>query len=122
MLNTRAKCNILPTKTTKTLGYIINNISTFTIFTTIRHKFSFASVAQIKIEIAKGVRYKDLFFLVDKAPKTLLKMPFIRKMKLSFTFNKDSSLNKTFTNLGDPTNSYTIIIVLLLKTTSKKKV
>jgi len=45
MLNIKAKCNILPTKIAKTLGYMINNVSTFIIFIAIKYKFSFISVA-----------------------------------------------------------------------------
>ena len=122
MLNIRAKCNILFIKTTKTLSYIINNISSFIIFIITKYKFKFASVAKIKIKIAKRVKCEDLFFLVDRAFKTLLKMPFIRKIKLCFSFNKDGSLNGTFTDLEDPASSCIIIVVLLLKSIFRKRV
>jgi hypothetical protein len=104
------------------LGYVINNVSSFIIFTAIKYKFGFAGVAKIRIKIAKGVKCEDLFFLVNEAFKTLLKMPFIRKMKLYFSFNEDSSLDKKFTNLKDLASFYTIIIVLLLKSISGKRV
>ena len=122
MLNIKAKCNILPTKTARTLECIINNISSFTMSIAIKHKFRFANIAKIRIKIIKGVKCKDLFFLVNKALKTLLKMLFIYKIRLSFSFNKNSSLDKTFTNLEDLISSYTIIVVLLLKAISKKRV
>ena len=122
MLNIRAKCNIFIIKTIKTLSYIINNVSSFIIFITTRHKFGFAGVAKIRIKIVKGVRCENLFFLVNKASKTLLRMPFIRKMKLCFSFNEDSSLNGTFTNLEDPASSCIIMVVLLLKSVFGKRV
>ena len=122
MLNIKVKYNILFIETIKTLSCVINNISTFIIFITIRHKFEFTNIAKIRIKIAKGVKCKNLFFLINGAFKTLLKMLFIRKIRLSFSFNKDGSLNKTFTNLEELINSYIIMIVLLLKTTFKKKV
>jgi hypothetical protein len=86
-----------------------------------RYKFKFASIARIKIKIAKGVKCKD-FFLINKAFKTFLKMLFICKIKLSFSFNKDNSLNKTFTNLKDLASFYIIIVVLLLKSIFRKRV
>ena len=56
MLNIKAKCNILLIKTIKTLSYIINNVSSFIIFIITKYKFGFASVAKIRIKIAKGVK------------------------------------------------------------------
>jgi hypothetical protein len=43
-------------------------------------------------------------------------------MKLSFAFNEDGSLDGTFTDPEEPTNSCTVMIVPPLKTTSRKKV
>ena len=122
MLNIKAKCNILLIKTIRTLGYVINNISSFIMFITTRYKFKFAGIAKIRIKIIEGIRCENLFFLVNGAFKTLLRMPFIRKIKLYFSFNKDNSLNKTFINLKDPASFYIIIIVLLLKSIFRKRV
>ena len=61
MLNIGVKCNILFTEIAKTLSCVINNISTFIIFTTTKHKFGFASIAKIKIKIVKKVKCKDFF-------------------------------------------------------------
>ena len=86
MLNIKVKCNIFPIKTIKTLSYVINNVSSFIIFIIIRYKFEFANIAKIKIKIAKGVKCKDLFFLVNKTFKTFLKMLFICKIKALLFF------------------------------------
>jgi hypothetical protein len=48
-------------------------------------------VARIRINIAKGVSYEDLFFLVNNSPKILLGMPFISKMKITITHKDDGS-------------------------------
>ena len=122
MLNTGAEYNILPTKTTRTLGCAINKVSTFTISITTRHKFGFAGVARLRIKIAKGIGCEDLFFLVDRAPKTLLRMLFIRRIRLSFAYNKDGSLDGIFIDLEDADSSYTIMVVPLLKSMTGKRV
>ena len=122
MLNTRAKYNILPTETTRTLGCVINKVSTFTMSITTRHKFGFTSVARLRIKIAKGIGYKDLFFLVDGALKTLLRILFIRRIRLSFAYNKDGSLDGIFIDLKNANSSCTIIVVPLLKSITRKRV
>jgi predicted aspartyl protease len=85
-------------------------------------QFGFASVARIKIEIIEGVSYKDMFFLIDNSPKTLLGMPFISKMKMAIDHKDNSLWDSTFTNLKDSKNACTVIIVLLLKNVSRRRV
>ena len=91
MLNIGAKCNILSIEIARILGYIIYKVNSFIIFIAIKDQFKFARIAKIKINIAKGVNYKDLFFLVNKALKTLLRMPFISKIKMAIIY-KDNKL------------------------------
>jgi len=63
-----------------------------------------------------------MFFLIDNSLKTLLRMPFISKMKIAINYKDNSLWDNTFTNLKDSKNAYIIIIVLLLKSVSKKRV
>ena len=49
-------------------------------------------------------------------------MPFISKMKMAIDYKDDGLWDNTFTNLKDSKNAYIIIIVLLLKSVSKKRV
>ena len=90
MLNIRAKCNILLTKIAKNLSCIIYSVNTFTISTVTSDQFSFISAIRIKIEIIKGVNCKDIFFLVNNSLKTLLRMPFISKIKIAINYKDDS--------------------------------
>jgi hypothetical protein len=41
-------------------------------FITIGNEFGFLGIAKLRVEITKGVRYKDAFFLVKEALKILL--------------------------------------------------
>jgi hypothetical protein len=63
-----------------------------------------------------------VFFLVNNSLKTLLRMPFISKMKIAINYKDDGLWDNTFTNLKDSRNAYIVIIVLLLKSITKKKV
>ena len=49
-------------------------------------------------------------------------MPFISKMKIAINYKNDSLWDNTFINLKDSKNAYIIIIVLLLKSVSRKRV
>ena len=49
-------------------------------------------------------------------------MPFISKMKMAIDYRDDGLWDNTFINLKDSKNAYIIIIVLLLKSVSKKRV
>jgi hypothetical protein len=49
-------------------------------------------------------------------------MPFISKMKIAINYKDDGLWDNTFTNLKDSRNAYIVIIVLLLKSITKKKV
>jgi hypothetical protein len=89
MLNIRAKCNILLTKMAKNLSCVIYSINTFIISIVIGNQFGFISAVKIRIKIAKGVSCKDVFFLVNNSLKTLLKMPFISKMKMAINYKDD---------------------------------
>ena len=63
-----------------------------------------------------------MFFLINNSLKTLLGMPFISKMKMAIDYRDDGLWDNTFINLKDSKNAYIIIIVLLLKNISKKRV
>jgi hypothetical protein len=89
MLDTRAKCNILLTEMAKNLSCVIYSVNTFTIFTVTSDQFSFISAIKIRIEIVEGVNCKDVFFLVNNSLKTLLRMPFISKIKIAIDYKDD---------------------------------
>jgi hypothetical protein len=72
IINTGAKCNIFPEEVAKSLGYIIYKVKRFKILIAIRQEFGFAGIAQIRLKIANKIKYKDIFFLINKAPKILL--------------------------------------------------
>jgi hypothetical protein len=72
IINTGAKCNIFPEEVTKSLGYIIYKVKRFKILIAIRQKFGFIGIAQIKLKITDRIRYKNIFFLINKALKILL--------------------------------------------------
>jgi hypothetical protein len=122
ILDIRAKCNILFIKIAKNLSCVIYSVNTFTIFIVTSNQFSFISAIKIKIEIAKGVNCKDMFFLVNNSLKTLLGMPFISKMKMAIDYKDDGLWDNTFTNLKDSRNAYTVIIIPLLKSITRRKV
>jgi len=63
-----------------------------------------------------------MFFLIDDSLKTLLRMPFISKMKMAINYKDDGLWDSTFTNLKDSKNAYIVIIIPLLKSVSKKRV
>jgi hypothetical protein len=52
---------------------VIYNIKGFKLLTVTRDEFRFNSLAKVKIEIIKGVNYKDVFFLIEGALKILLR-------------------------------------------------
>jgi hypothetical protein len=39
---------------------------------TISNKFGFLGITKLKVKVIKGIRYKDVFFLVKEALKILL--------------------------------------------------
>jgi hypothetical protein len=59
-----------------------------------------------------------MFFLINNFPKTLLRMPFISKIKMAINYKEDN----IFINLKDLKNAYIIIIVLLLKNVFRRRV
>jgi len=122
MLDIRAKCNILLIEMARNLSCVIYSVNTFTIFTITGDQFGFTSAIRIKIEIAKGVNCEDVFFLVNNSLKTLLGMPFISKIKMAINYRDDGSWDNTFTNLEDSRNAYIVIIILLLKSITRRKV
>ena len=63
-----------------------------------------------------------MFFLVNNSLKTLLRMPFISKMKIAINYKDDGLWDSTFTNLEDSRNAYIVMIILLLKSVIRKKV
>jgi len=63
-----------------------------------------------------------MFFLINDSLKTLLSMPFISKMKIAINYKDNGLWDSTFTNLEDSKNTCIIIIVLLLKSVSRKRV
>jgi len=63
-----------------------------------------------------------VFFLVNNSLKTLLRMPFISKMKIAINYKDDGLWDSTFTNLEDSRNAYIVMIILLLKSVIRKKV
>jgi hypothetical protein len=73
----------------KNLSYVIYSVNTFTISIVISDQFGFTSAIKIKIKIIKGVSCKDVFFLVNNSLKTLLRMPFISKMKMAINYKDD---------------------------------
>jgi len=60
--------------------------------------------------------------LINNSLKTLLRMPFISKIKIAIDYKDDSLWDNTFINLEDSKNAYIVIIVLLLKSVSRKRV
>jgi hypothetical protein len=63
-----------------------------------------------------------VFFLVNNSLKTLLRMPFISKMKMAINYKDNGLWDNTFTNLKDSRNAYIVIIVLPLKSIIRRKV
>jgi hypothetical protein len=63
-----------------------------------------------------------MFFLINNFPKTLLRMPFISKIKMAINYKDNSLWDNTFINLKDLKNAYIIIIVLLLKNVFRRRV
>ena len=63
-----------------------------------------------------------MFFLVNNSLKTLLKMPFISKIKMAINYKDNGLWDNTFTNLKDSRNAYIVIIVLPLKSITRRKV
>jgi len=63
-----------------------------------------------------------MFFLINNSLKTLLRIPFISKMKIAINYKDNGLWDNIFTNLEDLKNAYIIIIVLLLKSISRKRV
>ena len=49
-------------------------------------------------------------------------MPFISKIKIVIDYKDNSLWDNTFTNLKNSKNAYIVIIVLLLKSISRKRV
>jgi hypothetical protein len=72
MIDTRAEVNILPEKLSRSIGRIVYNTTDYRISTTTRAEFGFTGIVKLKAEIIDGVGYKDIFFLVKRAPKILL--------------------------------------------------
>ena len=60
--------------------------------------------------------------MINNSLKTLLRMPFISKIKIAIDYKDDSLWDNTFINLEDSKNAYIVIIVLLLKSVSRKRV
>jgi len=63
-----------------------------------------------------------VFFLVNNSLKTLLRMPFISKIKMAINYKDNGLWDNTFTNLKDSRNAYIVIIVLPLKSITRRKV
>jgi hypothetical protein len=63
-----------------------------------------------------------VFFLVNNSLKTLLRMPFISKMKMAINYKDNGLWDNTFTNLENSRNAYIVIIVLPLKSIIRRKV
>jgi hypothetical protein len=63
-----------------------------------------------------------MFFLIDNSFKTLLRMPFISKIKMAINYKDNSSWDNTFINLKDSKNAYIVIIIPLLKNVFKRRV
>jgi hypothetical protein len=63
-----------------------------------------------------------VFFLVNNSLKTLLRMPFISKIKIAIDYKDNGLWDNTFTNLKDSRNAYIVIIILPLKSVIRRKV
>jgi len=51
---------------------VVYNTIDYRIFTATSTEFAFAGIIKLRAKVAKGIRYKNIFFLVKGAPKILL--------------------------------------------------
>ena len=72
MIDTGTECNILLEELTREIGCVIHNVQDFRLSIATSQEFRFARIARIRLKIAKGVKYKNTFFLVKGASKILL--------------------------------------------------
>ena len=72
MIDTGAEVNIIPEEISRSIGGVAYNTERYRMSTATGAEFGFAGMAELRIEVAKGVGCNDAFFLVKGAPKSLL--------------------------------------------------
>ena len=72
MLNTSAKCNIIPKKIARELSCAIINTNEFVLFTATGDKFKFAGIAKMQVNIINSVGCNTAFFLAEESAKILI--------------------------------------------------